>query len=173
MTTVTAKPYNEALMDIVEAYQEDGQPCPASKHQIADWAIERDLWQPQHNTLVKQLANDLAVAMKVQKRLDPQGRRARTMAAVCMIVVDEDGKKTQIALWDDSRTCAGDHLTASLEQRHHQIGGDCKALHIDCCSGNDNNRDLRKNPIQFSWDFTEYVESSDEDDETVDPQKPR
>ncbi len=173
MTTVTAKPYNEALMDIVEAYREDGQPWPAPKQKMANWALERELWQPQHNTLVKLLANDMAVAMKTVKHTDPQGRRARTMAAARMSTIDEDGKETQTSLWDDARTCAGDHLTTALEQRHHQIGGDCKALHIDVCSGNDNNPDLRANPIQFSWDFTEYVESSDEDDETVDPQKPR
>lgn len=157
MPSAIAKSYNEQLMDIVEQYRDSGQKVPATKQEIACWAIENDLWTQQPQALITQCANDLAVAMRADKETDPQGRLTRTMAAARMTITDVDGKEKHQSLWDFAHTGTSEHIAASLVQRHRQIGGDCKSLYVDASSVNDNNPNFQSKPIQFSWDFTQYL----------------
>lgn len=65
--------YNDKLRDIANRYMGSGQPWPASARTIAAWAIRNGLWQPQASDLIGQCADQLAVAMREEYILDPQG----------------------------------------------------------------------------------------------------
>jgi hypothetical protein len=56
--------YNEQLQRIVKKYEDAGNPLPATAHDIAIWAIEQGLWEPQRSTVVDRCAEELARAMR-------------------------------------------------------------------------------------------------------------
>lgn len=43
--------YTEQLQRIVKKYEVAGHSLPAPGHEIAAWAIEQGLWEPQRDTL--------------------------------------------------------------------------------------------------------------------------
>lgn len=69
--------YNEQLQRIVKKYEDAGNPLPATAHDIAIWAIEQGLWEPQRSTVVDRCAEEIARAMREEHITDPQGRRVR------------------------------------------------------------------------------------------------
>ncbi len=69
--------YSEQLQRIVKQYEEAGNPLPATVHEMAIWAIEQRLWEPQRSTVVDRCAEELARAMREEHITDPQGRRVR------------------------------------------------------------------------------------------------
>lgn len=89
--------YNDQLRGIANRYMESGQPWPASARAIAAWAIRNDLWRPQPSDLIGQCADQLAVAMREEYVVDPQGRRVRAKHAV-----RESGGQKNLTLWATS-----------------------------------------------------------------------
>jgi len=172
MPTQVAKSYNQSLMEIVSRYREADQKWPATKQEIAAWAIEQQLWEPEPELLLRRCANDIAVAMKNERHVDVQGRHLRTMVATRLPVTNEDGKTSQVTMWDDLRNGTSEHITLGLQQKYDQAGGDLCMIYVQQCSLNDNHDAFRNAPIQFSFDFTEYVRESG-DDESSDPRLPR
>jgi hypothetical protein len=69
--------YSEQLQRIIKRYEETGNPLPATAHEIATWAIEQNLWEPQRSTLLNRCAEEIARAMREEHITDPQGRRVR------------------------------------------------------------------------------------------------
>ena len=57
-----------------------------------------------------------------------------------------------MVLWADIRSATPDHMQVALQQRRHQIVGDCRQLKYDADSFNDNYNTSQ--PIQISFDFT-------------------
>jgi hypothetical protein len=146
MTTI-----NKQLQRIIRHYLEDKQPWPATTHDIARWAINKKLWQPQSSTMVDQCANQLARAMREEHITDPQGRIVRAKHVAKM---ERNGE--QVALWEDIRTASRQHMEIAFQQRRQQIVGDCKQLKTDIDSYNDNNNPSK--PIQLIFDFTYDIE---------------
>ena len=140
----------EQRQRIVSAYRAAEQPWPASARQIARWAIDEGLWQPERGTMVGQLAEELARAMREEYYTDPQGRSVRTKHAAR---TKQDGVQT--TLWDDIRTADSSHMRGAFQWRRQQIVGDCKQLKTDVDSYNEN-RDP-ESPIQLILDFTADV----------------
>lgn len=66
----------------------------------------------------------------------------------------QDG--AQLVLWADMRTATHQHMSLALQQRRHQIVGDCRQLKMDVDSYNDNR--LPVQPIQVIFDFTYDLE---------------
>lgn len=145
--------YTKQLQKIVDAYIEDMQPWPASTHQIAAWAVQKRVWQPQPSSVIDQCANQLAKAMREEHIVDPQGR---TVRAKHVAKVDRNGE--QIPLWADIRTASREHMEVAFAQRRQQIVGDCRQLKTDLDSYNEN-RNI-ENPIQMIFDFTYDVEEA-------------
>ena len=56
--------YNEQLQRIVKKYEDAGNPLPATAHDIAIWAIEQGLWEPQRSTVVDRCAEEIARAIQ-------------------------------------------------------------------------------------------------------------
>lgn len=145
--------YSKQLQKIVDAYIADMQPWPASTHQIAAWAVQKRIWQPQPSSVIDQCANQLARAMREEHIVDPQGR---TVRAKHVAKVDRNGE--QIPLWADIRTANREHMEIAFQQRRQQIVGDCRQLKTDLDSYNEN-RNI-ENPIQMIFDFTYDVEEA-------------
>ena len=140
----------EQRQRIVNIYREKGLPWPASMRQVASWAIEERLWEPARGTLVGQLAEELARAMREEYYTDPQGREVRSKHAAR---TSRNG--VQSTLWDDIRTADPTHMHIALQQRRQQIVGDCRQLKTDVDSYNENRKPNQ--PIQLVLDFTEDV----------------
>jgi addiction module HigA family antidote len=152
----TATTYSDDLRAIVEKYRRTGQKWPATTQEIAHWAHQKGLWEPQKKDIVNQLARDLSRAMREEYYTDPQGRRVWTKHAARFaddVLPDEERepRKTQKVLWADIRTDSADHIIKALQQRRMQIVGNCKQLKTDVDSFNDNHPSGKK--IQLNFDF--------------------
>ena len=137
--------YNSQLQRLVQRFrQEEGQ-GPLSLPDVAKWAIEKGEWQPKQSPEAI-LAGDLAKALREEHITDPQGRTVRAKHAV-------RSDQGVLWVWDDIRTAPAEHMRTALQQRRHQIVGDCRQLKNDADSFNENYNTGR--PIQLSFDFTE------------------
>ena len=76
--------------------------------QVASWAIDEGLWEPARGTIVGQLAEELARAMREEYYTDPQGREVRTKHAAR--TTSRSG--IQSTLWDDIRTADPSHCVS-------------------------------------------------------------
>jgi hypothetical protein len=143
--------YAKQLQKIVTAYVEANQPWPASTREIATWAVQRKLWQPQSSAIIDQCANQLGRALREEHIIDAQGR---TVRAKHVAKIERDG--VQIPLWGDIRSASHQHLKLAFQQRRQQIVGDCRQLKTDMDSYNENRNPVQ--PIQISFNFTYDLE---------------
>ncbi len=139
--------YTEQLQHIVGEYRDDGQPWPATSHEIASWAIDQGRWAPQRGALIDRCAEELARAMREEYITDPQGRRIRAKHAAKR---ERDGR--QGVFWEDMRTASHEHMEVAFQQRRQQIVGDCRQLKADLDSYNEN-YNLGES-LQMVFDFT-------------------
>lgn len=137
---------NEQLQRIVNQYIRAGKEWPATSHQIAKYAIANHLWESQRATVIDICAEQLARAMREEYIHDPQGRVVRAKHAARVA-----GEQT--VLWDDIRIASREHMVVALQQRRHQIVGDCRQLKLDTDSYNENNNPGK--PIQMVFDFAD------------------
>ena len=140
--------YNEQLQELYRKYEKAGHAQPFTMHELAAWAFDNGLCQPQRSTMVTRLAEDFSRAMRADSHIDPQGRRVRTKH---MASYERNGK--QYALWADIRMASRDHMERSFQQRRHGIVGDCRQLKADVESYNQNQN--TGEPIQLILDFTD------------------
>lgn len=145
-------------------YEDSGMPVPASKHQVAEWAINQGLWKPRPTDVISQCANDLAKALREEYKTDSKGRRVRTKHVV------KSKKNGQLKfLWADIDSAPREHIEMAFAQRRKQVVGDCYQLKTDVDYYNDNN--IGKTPIQVELDFTDdiaelqYLEQIERDDD--------
>lgn len=108
------------------------------------------LWQPRNDTLVGQLAERLADAMREEYIIDPQGRTVRAKHAGR---TNREGM--QGTFWADIRDDDRPHMEVAFQQRRQQIVGDCRQLKTDADSYNENSNPGP--PIQVVLDFTDDV----------------
>lgn len=136
---------NEQLQHIVNRYIEAGEEWPATTREIAFWAMNNKLWEPQRGKILDICAEQLAHAMREEYITDLQGRKVRAKHAARI-------SGTQQVLWDDIRTASRKHMQTAFQQRRQQIVGDCRQLKLDVDSYNENKNDGK--PIQLMLDFT-------------------
>ena len=141
--------YTEQLQKIANDYMASGEPWPATKRQIAAWAVRNGLWKPHPELLVAKCAEDLGQAMAGEHFTDPQGRSVRAKHAARM------GTDW---LWDDHRIMGRRHATISFALRRSQMVGECKQLKSDVDSYNENR--CPEKPIQMNFNFTKDLEEA-------------
>lgn len=139
--------YMKQMQRIVTRYRLAGEPWPASAKTIADWAIQKGLWELPESAALTRCAEDIARAMREEYMTDKKGRRVRVKHPASVSIKGE-----QMVLWDDMRTATRQHMRISFQQRRHQIVGDCRQLKVDVDSYNDLTPDEK--PIQMIFDFT-------------------
>ena len=146
--------YNEQLRRrIVNRFYPETGKSEATALEMAHWAIERGLWEPQPSDSAKQGADQLAKAMREEYFTDPQGRTVRAKHAARVKRKEDQKQKT---LWADMRWASREHMQTAFQQRRHQILGDCRQLNTDVDSFNENKNVDR--PIQIGFDFTRDLE---------------
>lgn len=165
MPAKLSKTYTEAMQDIVQQYIDAGQKWPATRTEIAVWAINAGLWKRAPASPIEQCARDIARAMREELIRDPQGRTVRAKHARRLM---EHGE--QKVLWDDIRTAVREHMEVALQQRRAQVVGDCKQLKTDMDSYNENK--CPDDPIQMVFDFTDDLADAEHSTEYP-PRKPR
>jgi len=142
--------YNEKLQDLFRDYEKAGHLQPFTMREVAAWAYDHGLCQPQRSTIINRLAEEFSRAMRAEFHTDPQGRRVRTKH---IAIVERNGK--QYAFWADIRTASRDHMERSFQQRRQAVVDDCKQLKSDVDSYNENQN--AGEPIQLVLDFTDDV----------------
>jgi hypothetical protein len=140
--------YNEQLLEIVKRYRAAGNSWPATKREIARWALENNLWKPHASAILDQFSRELGRAMREEYFIDPQGRSVR---ANHVVPIKKEGGEQEF-LWGDMRDRQRDFMETSLQHRRGLILRDCRHLKIDLDSFNENYND--GNPVQMSFDFT-------------------
>ncbi|MCF6322973.1 MAG: hypothetical protein L3J89_01395 [Gammaproteobacteria bacterium] len=142
--------YSEQMQKIWAQYESSGMPTPATKHNVAEWAVHNGLWKPRPIDIIGQCADDLAKALREEYKTDVKGRRVRTKHVV---KYSKNGK--QLYLWADIDTAPRDHMVKAFAQRRKQVVGDCHQLKTDVDYYNDKNSTIE--PIQVVLDFTDDV----------------
>lgn len=143
--------YSEKMQQIWKQYEDAGMPVPATKTEVAAWAIKNGLWQPKPTDVIAQCADDLGRALREEYRTAPDGGRYR---AKHVVRIKSEGK--QRFLWADIDTAPREHMVKAFAQRRRQVVGDCHQLKVDVDYYNSSKS--AANPIQIVLDFTDDVE---------------
>lgn len=145
---------NEQLVQIVSDYRAAGNPWPATRIQIADWAVEHEKYQLTRGMAVAQCAERIAKAMGLEHVRDAKGRSVRKFYAARL---REEGQG--VIRWDDWNA-ARPFMEVATANRRNQILGECKQLKDDVDSYNE--RRTPENPIQIEFNFTIDLEELDQ-----------
>lgn len=143
--------YNEQLRGLWRRYREEVCPDPVDLQTVAKWAIGRGLWAPQPVDLHRSLANDLAQALREEKRTDRSGREYRAYIPVRMPA--KDG--LPLFEWADIDEAPRSHVEKSVQQERRSIASDCYALLMKVEHYNEAHAD--EEPIQLILDFEDDV----------------
>lgn len=136
---------NEQLMRIVEDYRAAGQPWPATKLEIGEWAIANDRYQLTRGMAVSQCAEKIGRAMGLEHVKDEKGR---TVRKYYVAGIREDGQF--VMKWDDLNADRP-FMEVAAANRRNQILGQCWQLKNDIDSYNE--RRCPDEPIQLDFNF--------------------
>lgn len=139
--------YVKQMQKIVTDYRMAAEQWPATKREIADWAIKTNRWQMPISAVLDRCANDIGEAMAEIYFTDQKGRRVRMLHPA---TVKRQG--VLFTEWDDIRTAPQSHMQLSSQQKRRSIVGECRQLKTDIDSFNDAHPNEK--PIQISFDFT-------------------
>ena len=137
--------FNEQLLTIVEDYRNAGNPWPASRDEIAEWAVAHDKYQLTRGMAVAQCAERIARAMRLEHVKDKKGRSVRKYYAAR---IRENGQMT--IRWDDWNA-ERPFMEVATANRRNQILGECRQLKDDVDSYNE--RLCPTQPIQVEFNF--------------------
>lgn len=139
--------YSKQIQSIVDQYRTFGERWPATKREIAAWAIQTGKWQMPPSVILDRCANDIGDAMGEMYITDKKGRRVRLLHPA---TVKRQGQL--FTEWDDIRTMPRAHMQLSAQQKRKSIVGECRQLKTDVDSFNELHS--AEKPIQVSFDFT-------------------
>ncbi len=145
--------YKEQLrQNIWQKYRDEVSSDPVDLKTVAAWAIRQGLWQPRPIDLSTSLANDLAQALREEKRTDKAGREYRANIPV------RSKAKTGETLfeWDDIDEAPRLHVEKSVQQERRLIASDCYALVMKVDHYNEAHPN--EDDIQIIMDFEEDIE---------------
>jgi hypothetical protein len=141
---------NEQLVRIVEDYRAAGQAWPATREQIAEWAVANDRYQLTRGMAVSQCAEKLSRAMGLEHIRDSKGRSVRKYYAAR---IRESGQL--IMKWDDLNA-ERPFMEVAAANRRNQVLGQCWQLKNDIDSYNE--RRCPDEPIQIDFNFNVDLE---------------
>jgi hypothetical protein len=137
--------FNEQLVRIVEDYRAAGEPWPATKQQIAEWAVAHDRYQLTRGMAINQCAEKIGRAMGLEHVIDKKGRSVRKYYAAG---IRENGQL--VMKWDDLNA-ARPFMEVAAANRRNQVLGQCWQLKNDVDSYNE--RRCPDEPIQMDFNF--------------------
>jgi hypothetical protein len=136
---------NEQLLKIVEDYRAAGNPWPASKNELGEWAVANDRYQLTRGMAVMQAAEKIGRAMGLEHVKDRKGRSVRKYYAAR---VRENGQL--VMKWDDWNA-PKPFMEVAAANRRNQILGECRQLKTDMDSYSE--RKCPDAPIQVDFNF--------------------
>lgn len=136
---------HEQMLRIVEDYRASGAPWPASREQMAEWAVARDRYNVTTGMAVAQCAERISRAMGLEHVKDKKGRSVRKYYAAR---VRENGQL--VMKWDDWNADRP-FMEVAAANRRNQVLGQCWQLKNDIDSYNE--RRCPDQPIQMDFDF--------------------
>jgi hypothetical protein len=142
--------FNEQLVRIVEDYRAAGQAWPATREQIAEWAVANDRYQLTRGMAVSQCAEKLSRAMGLEHIRDSKGRSVRKYYAAR---IRESGQL--VMKWDDLNA-ERPFMEVAAANRRNQVLGQCWQLKNDIDSYNE--RRCPDEPIQIDFNFNVDLE---------------
>ena len=136
---------------LIAEYIKSGQPWPATREMIADWAVENKRFDLAKPSLKRLLASELAEAMSEEYFTTEDGRRVR---AKHPFRARKNGK--QLVFWDDIRTAPRKNMKRAFYMRRERIAHECKQIKTDVDYYNEiHPKELL---IQMPLNFTDDVE---------------
>ncbi|MBL4800864.1 MAG: hypothetical protein JKY45_03150 [Emcibacter sp.] len=144
--------YKEQLRSVWAKYRKEVSHDPVDLKTVAAWAIDKNLWSPRPVDLSTSLANDLAQALREEKRVDKSGREYRAN-----IPVRQKAKTGETLFeWADIDDAPRLHVVKSVQQERRSITSDCYALVMKVDHYNDVHP--HEEPIQIIMDFEDDIE---------------
>ncbi|MCZ0963909.1 hypothetical protein [Paracoccus benzoatiresistens] len=143
--------YSEQLRSVWKRYREEVSYDPVDLKTVASWAIAQGLWHPRPVDLSTSLANDLAQALREEKRVDAKGREYRANIPVRRRASDG----MSLFEWADIDDAPRMHVEKSVQQERRSIASDCYALAMKVEHYNDLHP--REEPLLLVLDFTDDV----------------
>ena len=156
--------FTQQMIDVFDRYAAEVDALPAPLEDVAQWAVMNGLYRPNLKTVVQLCRDDMANALRQDKRIDEEGRTYRAKLAVRTSIGG-----MQLSLWADADLAPRSFIERSFDQQRRQIAGVCYQLkqsvdHFNFARGGDN-------PMQLVLDFTDDVaeleasKGADRDDE--------
>lgn len=136
---------NEQLLKIVEDYRAAGGTWPATRDQIAEWAVAHGRYKLTHGMAVSQCAERIGRAMGLEHVKDKKGRSVRKYYAARF---RENGQL--VMKWDDLNA-EKPFMEVAAANRRNQILGQCWQLKNDMDSYSE--RKCPEQPIQVDFNF--------------------
>lgn len=143
--------YTEKLRDLWKSYRDEVSTDPVDLKTVAAWAIEQELWVPRPIDLSTSLANDLAQALREEKRTDKAGREYRANIPVRSRA--KDG--TSLFEWADIDDAPRRHVEKNVQQERRSIASDVYALIMKVEHYNETHPD--EEPIQLIMNFEDDI----------------
>jgi hypothetical protein len=144
--------YSEKLRELWKKYREEVSTDPVDLRTVASWAIGKGLWAPRPVDLSTSLANDLAQALREEKRTDKAGREYRANIPVRSRA--KDGQS--LFEWADIDDAPRLHVEKSVQQERRSIASDCYALVMKVEHYNEVHPD--EEPIQVVMNFDDDIQ---------------
>jgi hypothetical protein len=142
--------FNEQLVQIVEDYRAAGHAWPATREQIAEWAVANARYRLTTGMAVSQCAEKLSRAMGLEHIRDSKGRSVRKYYAAR---IRENGQL--VMKWDDLNA-ERPFMEVAAANRRNQVLGQCWQLKNDIDSYNE--RHCPDEPIQMDFNFNVDLE---------------
>jgi hypothetical protein len=142
--------FNEQILKIVEDYRAAGEPWPATREQMAEWAVANDRYQLTRGMAVSQCAEKISRAMGLEHVKDKKGRSVRKYYAAR---IRENGQL--VMKWDDLNA-ERPFMEVAAANRRNQVLGQCWQLKNDIDSYNE--RCCPDQPIQMDFNFNVDLE---------------
>ena len=158
--------FTQQLIDVFDRYAAEVDEAPTPLDDVAQWAVLNGLYKPNLKTLVQMCRDDMADALRQDKRTDEEGRTYRAKLSVRTPIGG-----TQLSLWADADLAPRSFVEKAFHQTRRQIASDCfqykqNVDHFNFARGGEN-------PIQLVLDFTDDVaeleagRDADRDDEAA------
>lgn len=155
--------YSEQLRELWKRYRDEVSVDPVDLKTVAAWAIEQELWVPRPIDLNTSLANDLAQALREEKRTDKSGREYRANIPVRSRA--KDG--TTLFEWADIDDAPRLHVEKNVQQERRSVASDLYALmmKVDHYNAAHPDEDPIQLILQFDDDIAEMKIANGLDDE--------
>ena len=158
--------FTQQMIEVFDRYAAEVDASPTPLEDVAQWAVMKGLYKPNLKTLLQMCRDDMADALRQDKRVDEEGRTYRAKLSVRTSIGG-----TQLSLWADADLAPRSFVEKAFHQTRKGIANDCFQLkqnvdHFNFARGGEN-------PIQLVLDFTDDVaeleagRDADRDDEAA------